>query len=59
MENMVNVYFYGKRYVVPAELTIMTAMEYAGYTPIPGAAATSRAEPFRAPGRSAGTFIKT
>ena len=32
MENMVNVYFYGKRYTVPAELTIMTAMEYAGYT---------------------------
>ena len=31
MENMVNVYFYGKHYVVPAELTIMTAMEYAGY----------------------------
>lgn len=32
MENMVNVYFYGKKYTVPAELTIMTAMEYAGYT---------------------------
>ena len=32
MSNMVNVYFYGKRYSVPAELTIMTAMEYAGYT---------------------------
>ena len=32
MENMVNVYFYGKHYSVPAELTIMTAMEYAGYT---------------------------
>ena len=31
MENMVNVYFFGKHYVVPAELTIMTAMEYAGY----------------------------
>ncbi len=32
MENMVNVYFFGKRYSVPASLTIMTAMEYAGYT---------------------------
>ena len=32
MEKMVNVYFYGKRYSVPADLTIMTAMEYAGYT---------------------------
>ena len=30
--NMVNVYFYGKKYSVPADLTIMTAMEYAGYT---------------------------
>ena len=29
---MVNVYFYGKKYTVPADLTIMTAMEYAGYT---------------------------
>ena len=27
-----NVYFFGKKYSVPAELTIMTAMEYAGYT---------------------------
>ena len=27
--NMVNVYFYGKKYSVPADLTIMTAMEYA------------------------------
>ena len=32
MQEMVNVYFFGKRYVVPADLTIMTAMEYAGYT---------------------------
>ena len=30
--NMVNVYFYGKKYSVPGDLTIMTAMEYAGYT---------------------------
>ena len=29
---MVNVYFFGKKYTVPADLTIMTAMEYAGYT---------------------------
>ncbi len=29
---MINVYFFGKKYVVPADLTIMTAMEYAGYT---------------------------
>ena len=32
MENMVNVYFFGKKYSVPGDLTIMTAMEYAGYT---------------------------
>ena len=32
MENMVNVYFFGKKYSVPADLTIMTVMEYAGYT---------------------------
>jgi len=31
MQEMVNVYFYGKRYIVPEDLTIMTAMEYAGY----------------------------
>ena len=31
MEKMVNVYFFGKKYSVPADLTIMTAMEYAGY----------------------------
>ena len=27
MENMVNVYFFGKKYSVPGDLTIMTAME--------------------------------
>ena len=27
MANMVNVYFYGKKYSVPADLTIMTAMD--------------------------------
>ena len=32
MEKMVDVYFFGKKYSVPASLTIMTAMEYAGYT---------------------------
>ncbi len=31
MQEMVNVYFL-KNYSVPADLTIMTAMEYAGYT---------------------------
>ncbi len=28
MDKMVNVYFFGKKYSVPADLTIMTAMEY-------------------------------
>lgn len=32
MQEMIDVYFFGKKYSVPAELTIMTAMEYAGYT---------------------------
>ena len=32
MEDKVNVYFFGKQYSVPGDLTIMTAMEYAGYT---------------------------
>ncbi len=36
MQEMVNVYFYGKKYSVPAELTIMTAMEYAGFTLVRG-----------------------
>ncbi len=31
-----NVYFYGKRYQVPADLTIMNAMEYAGYKLVRG-----------------------
>ena len=30
MEKMVNVYLMGKKYEVPASLTIMGAMEYAG-----------------------------
>lgn len=33
---MVNVYFFGKKYEVPASLTIMKAMEYAGYKLIRG-----------------------
>lgn len=36
MQEMVTVYFYGKKYCVPADLTIMTAMEYAGYTLVRG-----------------------
>ena len=31
MEEFVNVYFFGKKYEVPSNLTIMRAMEYAGY----------------------------
>ncbi len=36
MEEMVNVYIMGKKYTVPANLTIMKAMEYAGYQLIRG-----------------------
>ena len=36
MENMVNVYLYGKKYQVPESLTIMEAMEYAGYQLVRG-----------------------
>ena len=36
MEQTVNVYLFGKRYAVPASLTIMEAMEYAGYQLIRG-----------------------
>ena len=36
MEKMVNVYFFGKKYSVPHSLTIMKAMEYAGYQLIRG-----------------------
>lgn len=36
MENKVNVYFFGKKYEVPASLTIMKAMEYAGYRLVRG-----------------------
>lgn len=36
MENFVNVYFFGKKYSVPESLTIMKAMEYAGYEIVRG-----------------------
>ena len=36
MENMVNVYLMGKKYEVPSNLTIMAAMEYAGYQLVRG-----------------------
>ena len=36
MENMVAVYLYGKKYEVPVGLTIMEAMEYAGYRLVRG-----------------------
>jgi succinate dehydrogenase/fumarate reductase-like Fe-S protein len=36
MEEMVNIFLFGKRYSVPEELTIMGAMEYAGYQLVRG-----------------------
>ena len=36
MEKMVNIYLYGKKYEVPESLTIMNAMEYAGYQLVRG-----------------------
>ncbi len=36
MEKFVNIYLYGKKYSVPSELTIMNAMEYAGYQLVRG-----------------------
>lgn len=36
MANTVNVFLYGKKYEVPAGLTIMEAMEYAGYKLVRG-----------------------
>ena len=36
MQEMVNIYVYGKKYSVPGDLTIMTAMEYAGYKLVRG-----------------------
>ena len=36
MENMVHVFIMGKQYEVPSNLTIMGAMEYAGYQLVRG-----------------------
>ena len=36
MEKMVTIYLYGKKYEVPESLTIMEAMEYAGYELVRG-----------------------
>ncbi|MBR7110685.1 MAG: 4Fe-4S dicluster domain-containing protein [Clostridia bacterium] len=36
MSNKVNVFFFGKKYEVPEELTIMKAMEYCGYKLVRG-----------------------
>ena len=36
MEEMVNVFLFGKKYSVPSHLTIMGAMEYAGYQLVRG-----------------------
>lgn len=35
-DKLVHVYFFGKEYLVPENLTIMTAMEYAGYRLVRG-----------------------
>ena len=36
MQDMVNVYLMGKKYVVPSNLTVMGAMEYSGYQLVRG-----------------------
>ena len=36
MEKIVNIYLFGKKYSVPEDLTIMRAMEYAGYQLVRG-----------------------
>ena len=36
MEKTVNIFLFGKKYEVPENLTIMTAMEYAGYQLVRG-----------------------
>ena len=36
MSKMVSVFLFGKKYEVPSNLTIMTAMEYAGYRLVRG-----------------------
>ena len=35
-ENTVDIYLFGKKYTVPDDLTIMRAMEYAGYQLVRG-----------------------
>lgn len=48
MQEMVNIFIFGKKYSVPGDLTIMTAMEYAGYQLSAAAAAvTDSAAPVR------------
>ena len=42
MEEMVNVFLFGKKYSVPSNLTIMGAMEYAGYQRIRGCGCRNR-----------------
>ena len=42
MANMLNVYLFGKKYEVPEGLTIMTAMEYAGYELVRGCGCRKR-----------------
>lgn len=36
MQNTVNIYLFGKKYSVPDNLTVMSAMEYAGYRLVRG-----------------------
>ena len=36
MSKMVSVFLFGKKYEVPSNLTIMTAMDYAGYQLVRG-----------------------
>ena len=36
MAEMVNIFLFGKKYEVPSDLTIMRAMEYAGYQLVRG-----------------------
>ncbi len=36
MEKLINIFLFGKKYEVPSNLTIMTAMEYAGYQLVRG-----------------------
>ena len=48
MEKMVNIYLFGKKYSVPEDLTIMRAMEYAGYQLVRGCGCRK--------GRCCGTF---